>query len=37
MHSWKNQFEGETGTFLEFARSYKKFGLNVNTEGDLVY
>jgi 1,4-alpha-glucan branching enzyme len=35
--SWKNQFESEAGTFLEFTRSYKKFGLNINADGDLVY
>lgn len=36
-YSWKGQFESEAGTFLEFTRSYKKFGLNINADGDLVY
>ena len=30
-------FEAEAGTFLEFTRSYRKFGLNINKDGDLEY
>lgn len=27
----------EAGSFRDFARSYKKFGLNINAKGDLEY
>jgi 1,4-alpha-glucan branching enzyme len=30
-------FAEEAGTFLDFARSYKRYGLNVNKDGDLEY
>lgn len=33
----KEQFAENEGSFLDFARSYKKFGLNINEKGDLVY
>lgn len=33
----KNQFKDNEGGLLEFARSYKKFGLNINKDGDLEY
>lgn len=33
----KEQFAKNEGSFLEFAHSYKKFGLNINADGDLVY
>lgn len=32
-----SKFEDNEGGFLNFARSYKKFGLNINESGDLVY
>lgn len=35
--SLKGQFEGEAGSFTDFARSYKKFGLNINSDGKLEY
>lgn len=35
--SWKNCFEGEAGSFLDFAKSYKKFGLNIDNEGNIEY
>lgn len=35
--SWRNLFEAEAGSFLDFAHSYKKFGLNINENGDLEY
>lgn len=35
--SWKKQFEGESGSFLDFTRSYKKFGVNLNADGDVEY
>jgi 1,4-alpha-glucan branching enzyme len=34
---WKEQFAAESGSFLEFVRSYKKFGLNINADGNLEY
>lgn len=37
MCRWKERFAAEAGSFLEFARSYKKFGLNINANGDLEY
>lgn len=36
-YRWKDQFAGEAGSFENFARSYKKFGLNINKDGDLEY
>lgn len=35
--SWKEQFAVESGSFLDFAKSYTKFGLNINKDGDLEY
>lgn len=30
-------FSAEAGSFLDFARSYTKYGLNINAKGDLEY
>lgn len=35
--SWKNLFEKNAGSLLDFAHSYNKFGLNINQDGDLEY
>ena len=35
--SWRNLFETEAGSLLDFSMSYKRFGLNVNASGDLEY
>lgn len=35
--SWINCFTGEAGSFANFARSYKRYGLNVNENGDIEY
>jgi len=35
--SWKEKFTAEAGSFIDFARSYKKFGLNIDINGNLVY
>lgn len=35
--SWKGKFSTEAGSFENFARSYNKFGLVVNANGDLEY
>lgn len=32
-----NKFTEDEGSFIDFYRSYKKFGLNINEDGDLVY
>lgn len=37
IYRWKEQFAAEAGSFLDFTRSYKKYGLNVNKNGDLEY
>jgi len=37
MLSWIERFTEEAGSFTEFTRSYKKFGLNINADGDLEY
>jgi 1,4-alpha-glucan branching enzyme len=34
---WIERFTQEAGSFIEFTRSYKKFGLNINKDGDLEY
>jgi hypothetical protein len=34
---WIDRFTQEAGSFIEFTRSYKKFGLNINKDGDLEY
>jgi len=33
----KEIFAKNEGSFREFARSYNKFGLNINSDGDQVY
>lgn len=32
-----NLFSANEGSFLDFARSYKKFGININQDGDIEY
>lgn len=32
-----SNFASEAGSFLDFARSYNKFGLNINKDGELEY
>ena len=36
-YSWKGQFDKEAGSFLEFTRSYQRYGINLNKDGDLEY
>jgi 1,4-alpha-glucan branching enzyme len=36
-YSWKDTFASEAGSFLNFTRSYNKYGLNINKDGDLEY
>ena len=35
--NWKNTFTGNEGSVLNFARSYKRFGVNLNEDGNIVY
>ena len=35
--SWIDRFSEESGSFLDFTRSYNHFGLNINADGDLEY
>jgi len=35
--SWMERFAGESGSFLDFTRSYNLFGLNLNKNGNLEY
>lgn len=37
VYSYKETFTANEGSIANFARSYKKFGLNINQNGDLVY
>jgi 1,4-alpha-glucan branching enzyme len=34
---WIKKFEGNEGSFLNFAKSYNKFGLNVDSDGVITY
>lgn len=36
-YSWMNKFIGNEGSILNFARSYERYGLNIDKDGNIVY